>query len=58
MIKLKHLLIEGRYDLITTQLSRALLDAIKSKIKQGEIQFQFPTKTAISIDGLSDLEFT
>ncbi len=58
MIKLKHLLIEGRYDSITTQLSRELLDAIKTKTKQGELQFQFPTKTAISIDGLSDLEFS
>lgn len=57
MIKLKQLLMEGRYDQITTQLSRQLINAIKSKQKSGEVDFDFPATKPISIDGLPDLEF-
>lgn len=58
MIKLKQLLVEGRYDNITTQLSRQIVNAIKSNQAQGEIDFEFPATKPISIDGLADLEFT
>lgn len=58
MIKLKQLLIEGRYDNITTQLSRQIINAIKNGQTEGEIDFEFPATKPISIDGLPDLEFT
>jgi len=58
MIKLVHLLYEGRYDGVTTQLSRQLVSAIKSKRKQGDIHFEFPGKKSFTIDDLADLEYS
>lgn len=58
MIRLRQLLIEGRYDAVTTELSRELIRAIKGKSKKGLIGFDFPVKKKIQIDGLDDLEFT
>lgn len=58
MIRLRHLLIEGRYDAVTTQLTRELIAAIKKKSKKGLITFDFPVKKRIKIDGLQDLEFS
>lgn len=57
MIRLKYLLIEGRYDDMTTQLSRELIRMIKKKSKRGRIDFDFPVKKRVKIDGLEDLEF-
>lgn len=58
MLGLKDILHESRYDGLTTKLTRELIDAIKSKDKRGEIYFEFPVKKRISIDGLSDLDYT
>lgn len=58
MIELKKIIVEGRYDAITTQLSRELINAIKSKSKKGEIEFDFPVKRKISFDYFDDFEFT
>lgn len=57
MIKLIHLLVEGKYDAVTTQLSRELIRAIKKKSKKGKFIFNFPVKQRVKIDGLNDLEF-
>lgn len=57
MIKLQQLIIEGRYDSVTTELSRALIQALKKKSKRGKIYFDFPVKQRIKIDGLQDMEF-
>ena len=58
MIRLRQLLIEGRYDAVTTELSRELIQAIKKKSKRGTIVFDFPAKKKINIGGINDLEFT
>lgn len=58
MLGLKDILHESRYDGLTTKLTRELIDSIKSKDKRGEIYFEFPVKKRISIDGLSDLDYT
>lgn len=57
MIRFMQLLIEGRYDAVTTHLTRELVSSIKKNIRKGEITFDFPVKKRIKIDGLPDLEF-
>lgn len=58
MIKLIHLLIEGKYDAVTTQLSRELIRAIKKESKRGKLIFNFPVKQRITIAGVDDFEFS
>jgi hypothetical protein len=58
MIRLKHLLIEGRYDAVVTALSRELLQILKAKGKRGRIDFDFPVSKKISIGGISDFEYS
>jgi len=58
MIRLKHLLIEGRYDAVVTALSRELLQILKAKGKRGRIDFDFPVSKKISISGISDFEYS
>ncbi len=49
MMQLKQLLIEGRYDAVTTALSRELIDLIKRNRKRGKITFDFPAAKKINI---------
>jgi hypothetical protein len=58
MLQFKQLLIEGRYDAVTTALTRELVSAIKQKTKNGRIAFDFPIKRKVTIGDYSDLEYS
>jgi hypothetical protein len=55
MIKLVHLLYEGKYDTLTTSLTRELMNIIKNKERKGKIEFLFPGNIPIAM--VPGLEF-
>lgn len=51
------LIIEGRYDRVTTELSRELVDLLKRRRKKGRLLFDFPFKSTMSMNQLSEIDY-
>lgn len=51
------LIIEGRYDRVTTELSRELVDLFKKRRKKGRLLFDFPFKSKMSVDQLGEIDY-